>query len=159
MTRTNVHGFKQFIDNFFTLGTGMNSKFLVHELIIFFFVEFGKVLVEVLFEDGFGDDRIHGLGKSLKIPLDNLGLSTIAVSFVFIGSIGYIVFGKVVDKSKGSIVDGLVHHTHVISVENTMDEAINLPVSNKLGSLLNDNSVHLLIGIALILANARVAVF
>jgi hypothetical protein len=93
-------------------------------------IELIKVLGEEFFENGLGNNWIHGLGKSFKIPLDNLRLPSVTVSLMFVGSIRNIVFGEIVNESKGSKVDSLINHTHVISIEYAMNETVSLPVGN-----------------------------
>lgn len=78
---------------------------------------------------------------------------------MLVSSIGYIVFRKVVNESKRSVVYGLIDHAHVIGVKHPMDETIDLPVSHELGSLFDNNMIHLFIRVSLIRANAWVAVF
>ena len=78
---------------------------------------------------------------------------------MLVSSIGDVVFGEVVDEGKRAVVDGFVDHAHVVSVKNAMHEPVDLPVGNELGGFFNDDFVHLFVGIALVLGNARVAVF
>jgi hypothetical protein len=78
---------------------------------------------------------------------------------MLIGSIRDIVFGEVVNKGKGPIINGLINHTHVISVQYTMNKAVDLPVCHQLRSFLNNDFIHLFVWIALIFVNVWVAVF
>ncbi len=102
----------------------------MHKEIIFLLVELIKVLGQISFENRLRNNRIKGFGKSLKVPSDNLRLSSITVSFVFIGSIRNIVFGEIVDEGKWTKIYSYVGHAHIISVKNTMNETINLPVGD-----------------------------
>ena len=77
---------------------------------------------------------------------------------MLVGSIGNVVFGEVVDEGKWTIVYGFVDHAHIVSVEDPMYKAVDLPVGDKFSSFLNDDLVHLFVGVAFVLANARVAV-
>jgi hypothetical protein len=78
---------------------------------------------------------------------------------MLIGSIRDIVFGKVVNKGKGPIINGLIDHTHVISVQYAMDKAVDLPVCHQFRRFLNNDFIHLFVWIALIFVNIWVAVF
>jgi hypothetical protein len=78
---------------------------------------------------------------------------------MLIGCVGDVVFGEVVDEGKRAIVDGLVDHAHVISVENTMNKPVDLPVSHQFCSLFHYDLIHLFVGVALILTDVRVTIF
>jgi hypothetical protein len=51
MARTNVHGFKQFINYIFVLGTGMQAKLLVHEKVVLSLVKGKEIGIKILFEN------------------------------------------------------------------------------------------------------------
>jgi hypothetical protein len=108
----------------------MKPELFMHQKIIFLLEKGIKILFEVLFEGGSWYDWIHGFSQPFKVPFNNRWLSTITVPFMLIGSIRDVVFGKVVNKGKGPIINGLIDHTHVIGVQDAMDKAVDLPVGH-----------------------------
>ena len=78
---------------------------------------------------------------------------------MLVGSVGDVIFGEVVDKGKRAIVNGLVNHTHVISVEDTMNKAVDLPVSHQFCSFFHNDLVHLFVRVPLILTDVGVTIF